>query len=449
MAITLEIFIIIVLIILNGLFSMAEFALVSVRKVRLQQMAERGEKRADTALSLSEDPNTFLSTIQIGITLVGILAGAFGGAAIAKEIEGSFTIIPVLEPYAGIISLFVVVLIITYFTLVFGEIIPKRVGLVYPEQISVIAAGPIIIISKIFGPINKLASLTTDAVLWIFNSHSPQDPVVTEEDITSLLEEGTQAGVFNEAEQELVESAFRFGDREVVTLMAPRPEVVYLDLEDSFEENKEKILASGHTRYPICQGGLDSVMGVISIRDLWSQMASGNEPNLKLLLQEALVIPEHITALRLLELFRTAKTPLAIIMDEYGSVAGIITLHDLLEAIVGDLSTVDQPDEEPGIIEREDGSWFIDGMVPAEELRELLGLKSLPEEDEGVYRTAAGFVMAELGKIPIPGDHFIMDGIKFEVADMDKRRIDKIIVSRIRPRIDEISDDDTSHPPVN
>ncbi len=443
MAVTLEIFIIFILIILNGLFSMAEFALVSARKIRLQQMAERGEKGADTALSLSEDPNTFLSTIQVGITLVGILAGAFGGAAIAKEIEGSFTVIPILEPYAGIISLFVVVLIITYFTLVFGELVPKRVGLVYPEQISAAVAGPIIIISKIFSPINKLASLSTDAVLWIFNSHAPQDSVVTEEDITSLLEEGTQAGVFDEAEQELVQSAFRFGDREVTTLMAPRPDVVFLDLEDSFEENKTKVLASGHTRYPVCRGGLDSVIGVVSIRDLWSQMVSGDEPDLSSLLQEALVIPEHITALRLLELFRTATTPLAVIMDEYGSVAGIITLHDLLEAIVGDLSTVDEPDEEPGIIEREDGSWFIDGMLPAEELRELLGLDILPGENEGVYRTAAGFVMAELGKIPIPGDHFILDGIRFEVADMDKRRIDKILVSRSRPRYDESSDDES------
>jgi putative hemolysin len=445
MAITIEIIIIILLIILNGLFSMAEFALISARKIRLQQMLDRGEKGADIALSLSEDPNTFLSTIQIGITLVGILAGAFGGAAIAKELEGTFTVIPEFAPYAGIISLFVVVLIITYFTLVFGEIIPKRIGLVYPEQISVKVAGSIIIISKVFGPINKLASLTTDAVLWFFNSRAPQDPVVTEEDITSLLEEGTQAGVFDEAEQELVQSAFRFGDREVTTLMAPRPDVVYLDLEDSFEENKIKILASGHTRYPVCRGGLDSVIGVVSIRDLWSQMAAGEEPDLTILIQEALVIPEHITALRLLELFRTAITPLAVIMDEYGSVAGIITLHDLLEAIVGDLSTVDEPDEEPGIIKREDGSWFIDGMLSAEELRLLLDLESLPGEKEGVYRTAAGFVMAELGKIPIPGDHFVMEGIRFEVADMDKRRIDKIIVSKIRQRDNETLDDKTKN----
>jgi len=445
MAVTLEIFIIIILIILNGLFSMAEFALVSARKIRLQQMVERGEKGADTALSLSEDPNTFLSTIQVGITLVGILTGAFGGAAIATEIEGYFTVVPAMEPYAGIISLFVVVLIITYFTLVFGELVPKRVGLVYPEQISAVVAGPIIIISKIFSPINKLASLLTDAVLWVFNSHAPQDQMVTEEDITSLLEEGTQAGVFDEAEQELVQSAFRFGDREVTTLMAPRPDVVYLDLEDTFEENKAKVLASGHTRYPVCRGGLDSVIGVVSIRDLWSQMVSGEEPDLTLLLQDALVIPEHITALRLLELFRTATTPLAVIMDEYGSVAGIITLHDLLEAIVGDLSTVDEPDEEPGIIEREDGSWFIDGMLPAEELRELLGRESLPGENEGVYRTAAGFVMAELGKIPIPGDHFVMDGIRFEVADMDKRRIDKILVSRTRPRHEDVDDESAEH----
>ena len=432
MAVTLEIIIVCVLILLNGLFSMAEFALVSARRVRLQQMVERGEKGSDLALKLSVDPNIFLSTIQIGITLVGILAGAFGGAAIAHGLEEYFALIPVFGQYSTIISLLVVVLIITYFTLVIGELVPKRIGMEYPEQIAAKVAGPIVIISRIFAPINKLASVSTEAILWIFGSHNSQESAVTEEDITTLLEEGTQAGVFDEAEQELVQSVFRFGDREVVALMAPRPDVVYLDLDESFEENKARILSSGHTRYPVCRGGLDSVIGVVSVRDLWSQLASGQEPDLNVLLQEALVIPEHITALRLLELFRTATTPLAVIMDEYGSVAGIITLHDLLEAIVGDLSTVDEPEEEPGIIEREDGSWFVDGMLPAEQLRQLLNLETLPGEDEGVFRTAAGFVMAELGKIPVAGDHFSISGIRFEVADMDNRRIDKILVSRIK-----------------
>ncbi len=270
-------------------------------------------------------------------------------------------------------------------------------------------------------------------------SHAPRESSVTEEDITILLEEGTQAGVFNEAEQELVQSVFRFGDREVITLMAPRPDVVYLDLEDSFEENNAKIRATGHTRYPVCRGGLDSIFGVISVRDLWTQMTPGLEPDMESIVQEALVIPEHITALRLLDLFRTATTPLAVIMDEYGSVAGIITLHDLLEAIVGDLSTVDQPDEEPAIVQRDDGSWFVDGMLPAEELRDLLGFEDLPGENEGFYRTAAGFVMAELGRIPIAGDHFTLNGFRFEVADMDKRRIDKILINRVHPQQQHIN----------
>ena len=430
MAVIIEIAIIAFLILLNGFFSMAEFALVSARRVRLQQMAEKGEKGSVLALTLAEDPNTFLSTIQIGITLIGILAGAFGGAAIAGQIAWIFTDIPYLGIYSGSVSLLVVVLIITFFTLVFGELVPKRVGLAYPEKIASFVAHPIHIIAKILAPLNQLASKSTDTVLWFFGSNKVQEPPITEEDITNLLEEGTQAGVFDEAEQELVESAFRFGDREVISLMAPRPDVVFLDLNDSFEENKEKILATGHTRYPVCRGGLDSVIGVISVRELWSQTASGNQPDLSLLVQEALVIPEHITAIRLLELFRTATTPLAIIMDEYGSVAGIITLHDLLEAIVGDLSTVDEPDEEPAIIQREDGSWFIDGMLPAEDLRNLLDISSLPGEDEGYYRTVAGFIMNELGRIPITGDHVILGDFRLEVADMDNRRIDKVLVSR-------------------
>lgn len=434
MAVTLEILIIAFLILVNGLFSMAEFALISARRVRLQQMAERGEKGSDLALKLSEDPNTFLSTIQIGITLISILAGAFGGAAIAGEISGLFKGLPYVSEYHEALAFILVVLIITYFTLVIGELVPKRIGLAYPERIASFAARPIQIASRIASPFNRLSSISTDAVLWAMGSHAPRESSVTEEDITILLEEGTQAGVFNEAEQELVQSVFRFGDREVITLMAPRPDVVYLDLEDSFEENNAKIRATGHTRYPVCRGGLDSIFGVISVRDLWSQMTSGLEPDMESIVQEALVIPEHITALRLLELFRTATTPLAVIMDEYGSVAGIITLHDLLEAIVGDLSTVDQPDEEPAIVEREDGSWFVDGMLPSEELRELLGFQVLPGANEGFYRTAAGFVMAELGRIPIAGDYFTLNGFRFEVADMDKRRIDKILISRVHPQ---------------
>lgn len=430
MAVTLEIVIIFFLILINALFSMAEFALVSVKKVRLQQMVERGDVRAGLALKLSEDPNTFLSTIQIGITLVGILAGAYGGAAIAGQMSSSLTGLPYIGQYSSTLALLIVVIIITYFTLVFGELVPKRIGLAYPEQISTLAAGPINIASRLASPLNWITSISTDAVLWVFRSHKTLDTPVTEEDITILLEEGTQAGVFNVAEQELVQSAFRFGDREVVTLMVPRPDVIYLDLSHSYEENTEIIGSSGHTRYPVCRDGLDSIQGVISVRDLYARVLSGEEANLESLVQEALIIPEHISALRLLDLFRTALTPLAVVMDEYGSVAGIVTLHDLLEAIVGDLSTVDQTDEEPEIITREDGSWFIDGMLPADELRELLEVQSLPGENEGYYRTTAGFVMNELGRIPISGDHFSFGGYRFEVADMDNRRIDKIIVSR-------------------
>lgn len=439
MAIILEIVIIFVLIFINGLFSMAEFAVVSARKARLAQMAERGDTGSSLALSLSEEPSTFLSTIQIGITLVGILAGAYGGAAIAKSVEPYLLDLPIIGPYSNTVSLLLVVLIITYFTLVLGELVPKRMGLAYPERIAVLVAGPIMLFSRLIAPLNMISAWSTNAILKVLGTDNSPDQAVTEEDITSLLEEGTQAGIFDEAEQELVHSVFRFGDREVTTLMAPRPDVVFLDLDDTFEENSVKILSSGHTRFPVCRGGLDSVIGVISIRDLWSQGASGQRADLESIVQEALVIPEHITALRMLDLFKSATSPLAIIMDEYGSVAGIVTLHDILEAIVGDLSTVDEPDEEPDIIQREDGSWFIDGMLPAEELRNLLGIDVLPGEKEGVFRTAAGFVMAELGKIPQSGDHFTLLGFRFEVADMDNRRIDKILVSPVKSRMDTSS----------
>jgi len=431
MAVVIEIFIIIILIILNGFFSMAEFALVSARRVRLSSLAEKGVRGADRALALSEDPNTFLSTIQIGITLIGILAGAFGGAAIAGQISPYFSTIPYIGVYSGAISLLCIVLIITFLTLVFGELVPKRVGLAYPERISAAVAHPIMVIATLLAPLNHLASRSTEAILWLLGSRNLHEPPVTEEDITTLLEEGTQAGVFDEAEQELVESVFRFGDREVVSLMIPRPDIVYLDLEDSLDENQNKILTTRHTRYPVCKGTLDSIMGVISVRDLYAQTGSGNRPDIEEIIQEAMVIPEHITAIRLLELFRTAKTPMAVVMDEYGTVAGIITLHDLMEAIVGDLSTVDQEVEEPAIVKREDGSWFIDGRLPAEELRELLTVPALPGEEEGHFRTAAGFLISELGRVPSTGDVVIFDNFRLEVADMDDRRIDKILVSTV------------------
>ncbi len=431
MAVVIETFIIIILILLNGFFSMAEFALVSARRTRLSALAEKGVRGADRALSLSEDPNTFLSTIQIGITLIGILAGAFGGAAIAGQIAPFFADIPYIGPYSGTVSLLCIVLIITFFTLVFGELVPKRVGLAYPERISAAVAHPILLIATLLAPLNLLASRATEAILWLLGSCNPNEQAVTEEDITTLLEEGTQAGVFDETEQELVESVFRFGDREVVSLMIPRPDIVYLDLEDSLDENQKKILTTKHTRYPVCKGTLDSIMGVISVRDLYAQTGSGNLPDIAAIIQEAMVIPEHITAIRLLELFRTAKTPMAVVMDEYGTVAGIITLHDLMEAIVGDLSTVDQEIEEPAIVRREDGSWFIDGRLPAEELSELLSVTSLPGEEEGHYRTAAGFLISELGRVPSTGDVVVFGDFRFEVADMDDRRIDKILVSRI------------------
>lgn len=431
MAAIIEIICVFLLILLNGFLSMTEFALVSARKARLQHMAERGSTGASIALELTEDPNTFLSTIQIGITLVGILAGAFGGAAIAVQLTPVLFGIPYISEYSAVISLGIVVIIITFLTIVFGELIPKRIGMAYPEQISTLISGPIRRFSWFLGPINQLCSLSTDAVLWIFGHKGSSESVVTEEDITSLLEEGTQAGVFNPAEQELVQSAFRFGDREVHSLMIPRPDVVYLDCDDPFEVNNEKILISGHTRYPICRGDLDQIIGVVSVRDLWTESTQGKKIDLEGLATDPLVIPEHITALKLLELFRTAATPLAIIMDEYGSLSGIITLHDLLEAIVGDLSTVDATESEPAIIQRDDGSWFVDGMTPVEDLRDLLEIESLPGEREGFFRTAAGFVISELGKIPISGDHFYRNGFRFEVADMDNRRVDKILISRV------------------
>lgn len=427
MSLALDLVIVLLLILVNGLFSMVEFALVSVRRSLLRERAERGDAGAKAALELAEDPNRFLSTVQIGITLIGILAGAIGGTRIAAYLMPFFFSIPSTAPYAGAVSIGIVVLAITFLTMVIGELVPKRIGLHIPIEIASLLARPMRALSRLASPAVWLVSSSTDLVLRLLRIPPHERPAVTEEEIRSMLEEGRRAGILEAAEQDMMEAVFRFGDRRVDALMTPRPEIVALDLDSPPEENWKKISSGAHTWYPVYRGSLDAIAGVITVRDLISQVLAGRTPDLVPILREPIYIPEGRPALTVLELLRTTRSHIAFVTDEYGTIAGILTFHDLVEAIIGSIPAWDLG-KEPDIVGREDGSFLIEGLLPVEDLKERFGFGPLPEEGEGYYRTLAGFMVYSLGHIPEPGEHVMWDGYRFEVVDMDGKRVDKVLL---------------------
>ncbi len=423
-----EIIIIFLLILLNGFFSMSEIALVSARKVRLEQRAEEGDRGARDALKLTASTNRFLSAVQIGITLIGVLTGALGGATLADRISGSLTGIPWLAPYAYAVSLALVVLLTTYFSLVIGELIPKRLGMNDPERTAASVAGFMRFFSWVAAPAIKLLSWSTDLGLRILGVHKSNEPPITQDEIRVLVEQGTQVGVFSETEQDLVEGVFRLNDRIVDALMTPRTDIEWLDLEDDSEEIFEQVLASSHSRFPVARGTLDNVIGILNTKDLYEQKLSGAPFDLTVLVQKPLFIPESTPASRTLEMVKSSGVHEALIIDEYGGLLGMVTLFDVLEAIVGAM-----PNQEEGagseIVRREDGSYLIDGLLPVDELKDLFDLDELPDEAKVGYQTVSGFVMNQLGAIPSTGQHFEYKNLRIEVVDMDGHRVDKILVS--------------------
>lgn len=404
---------------------MAEFAIVSSRRHRLQTLAEHGDARAGTALELAAEPNRFLSTVQIGITVIGVISGAYGGAVFAAGLAVFVAQVPALAPYASTIAFAAVVLVITYLTLVIGEITPKRIALANPEPIAVRVARPMQILSVIAAPAVILLSASTDLVLRLIGAKEREESPVTEEEVRMMLEEGTSAGVFDEEEQELVDRVFRLSDRRVASLMTPRHEIVGVDLEDPLEENLARMRESGHSYFPVYHGSLDRVEGMVSVRTLWAQTPAGGRPDLGAALFEPLYLPESLPALKVMEQFREAATHVALVTDEYGSIEGLLTLHDLLESIVGALPDI--RNEEPEAVERPDGSWLVDGLMPVEEFRDRFGLPPLPNEERGYYQTVGGFVMMHLERTPVTGDRFEWGGNDFEVLDMDGNRVDKVL----------------------
>lgn len=427
--ITFQIMFIILLTIANGVFSMSEIAIVSARKARLQQWVNEGNAKARIALDLADSPNRLLSTVQIGITLIGILAGVLGGATISEELSARLISIPLLAPYSEAIALGIVVLGITYLTLVVGELVPKRIALHNSEQIACTMAAPMRLLSQIASPAVQLLSISTDAVLRILGIRPVAEQPVTEEEINIMIEQGMKAGTFEKAERDMVEHVFRLGDLRVGALMTPRTEIVWLDIDDSPEEIRRKITDSGHSRFPVGQGSLDNILSIVQVKDMLGRNMAGKPVDLKASLRRPLFVPESTHALKVLELFKQSGIHISLVVDEYGSIQGLVTLKDILEEIVGDIPSVEEL-EQPLAVQREDGSWLLDGMLPVNDIKEIFGIKELP--GEGLYQTLGGFVLMQVGRIPHVGNHFEWGELRFEVVDMDKNRIDKVLVMPAR-----------------
>jgi putative hemolysin len=436
-AMTLEIIIVLLLILLNGLFAMAEMALVSSRRARLKHAAEQGDSGAKAALALAESPSRFLSTVQIGITLIGVLAGAFGGATISEGMAEWLLQYPDLAKYADAISIGTVVVAITMLSLILGELVPKRLALSRPESISRALARPMTLLSKLAAPAVWLLSMATELVLKLIPIRHGSEPAVTDEEIKLLMQQGTEAGHFHPGEKTIVDMALRLGDRRISAMMTPRTQVEWLDLGDPPEESKRKISESHYSRFPVAEGGRRNFVGVVEAKDLLGSILDGKPFDLRAAIKPALYIPETAPALKALEIFRETGKPIALIVDEYGDFQGLVTLEDVLEALVGELQAPDL-EEEPSVTEREDGSWLVDGLLAIDELKDRIKLGALPDEDEATYQTVAGLVMAELERIPKAGDRFQLAGFDFEVVDMDGRRIDKVLVTR------RVEDDETT-----
>ncbi len=424
---TIEILIILLLPIVNGVFVMSEMAIVAVRKVRLQQMANHGDLRARAALELASAPNQFLAMVQVGITLLIIVSGAFGEKTLTKRIEPLLGLIPVLAHYSTAIASTLAILLITYLTLIVGELVPKRLALNNPERIAITVALPMQMFAVVASPVVYLLSASTELVVRVLGIKPSTEPQVTEEEIKVLIEQGTEAGTFEEVEQDMVERVFRLGDRPVSALMTPRPDIVWLDLEDTAGETRQKMLDSSHSRFPVCQGGLDNVLGVMHVTDLLNRSLSGQPLDLTVSLRTPVFVPESTRGLKILELFKQTGTHIALVVDEYGVTQGLVTLNDILVEIVGDVPS-DGELEEPQIRQREDGSWLLDGMLSMDEFLELFELKEGPQEHRGSYQTLGGLVITHLGRIPSVAEHFEWEGMRFEVMDMDGNRVDKVLV---------------------
>lgn len=418
-----EIFIIFALILLNGVFSMAEIALVSARKARLEAQANKGSNEAAEALKLANRPDTFLSTVQIGITLIGILLGIVSGERIQENLKAWLSQSPALKEYASGIATTIIVIAVTYFSLVFGELLPKRIGLTYPESIAKLVARPMKWISWITHPFILLLTKSTQLFTTIFNIKA-NDSQVTEEEIKAMISEGTEHGAIEEAEQEIIERVFHLGDRNITSLMTHRSDIIWFDLNDNEQNIKDKIVGEPHSVYPICDGDIDNLKGVVSIKDLY---VADDLTLFKDLMKPPLFLPDNVSAYTVLEKFKESKIHCCYIVDEYGSVKGMITLNDILEAIVGDIP--EQHVEDYGIIRRDDGTFLIDAQIPFYDFLTYFEQTEWMNEGDHDFNTLAGFILHQLEHIPQTGETLDWKGFRIEIIDMDAQRIDKVLVT--------------------
>jgi putative hemolysin len=422
-----ELLVISILIGLNAFFSMADFALFSSSRARLEQLAGKGNAGAATALELLDNPNAFLSTIHVAITLIGICTGAYCGIVLTGYLSPIISGFPALAPYSAAISFAIIVVTITYLSLLFGGLIPKRIGLDNPEYIASRVARPLRAISVLALPFVRILSASTEGILMASGKKRTELAGVSEEDIWRVLSEGARTGVIEKSEEAMVNAIFRLGDRKVLSLMTPRPDIIGIDLDEPLNSSIKTILSSNHSYLPVYRGELDTLSGVIWVRDFWAQMIEGGA-DISRILRDPVLIAETAPALKLLDLLRTSPTPMALAIDEFGVITGIITVHDIMKAIIGDIGASGISHDRE-LVRREDGSFLIGGLYPLDEVKEFIGIPMLPGEQEGLYHTLAGFVMMELGRIPVTGDVFEWNNYRFEVVDMDGNRVDKILVT--------------------
>lgn len=435
-----EIVIIGLLVVANSFLAMAEIAMISVRKTRFRKLAEKGDARARAALDLAETPSRFLSTVQVGITLIGVLAGAFGGATLARVIADALRPFEFLAPYGEAVGIGVVVLGITLLAVVIGELVPKRIAMNDPLGVALALARPVRRLSLLANPIVQFLSGTTDLVLRLFGIRARAEPLVTEEEVRALVEQGQRTGVFFPAEKELVERALVLDTLRAGDLMTPRARIAWLNLADADDVNWRKIANSGHSYFPVFDRHRDDVLGLVSVKALGANLALAGNTKLKDLLVEPLFVPESMGALMLLGAFKQSRKHVALVTDEFGAVQGLVTLVDVLEELVGEFPAFDEP-HRTHIVRREDGSWLVDAAVELDELKQLLGVKHLPGEESEAYETLSGLVLHQMQRIPREGDYFEWGGFRFEVADLDRHRLDKILIQPLKPT-------ESSAPPV-
>jgi putative hemolysin len=426
-----EVALLVFLILLNGVFAMSEMALTASRKARLQVMVEAGEHGAQTAIELHDKPTKFLSTVQIGITSIGVMNGIVGEAAFSQPLAvwlvKTFAALP--EKAAAVSATGLVVVIITFLTIIFGELVPKRIGQLFPETIARLVATPMNWLSTATRPFVALLSMCTEAMLRVLGIKGDTNRSVTEEEIAASLEEGVDAGVIEQQEHTMVRNVFRLDERQVGSMMIPRAEITWLDAEVPLAETLLRMAENQHTRYPVCRGDLTDVVGVLAAQSLLPALARGETPAIADFVSAAVFVPETLTGMELLEHFRGSDAELVFVVDEYGEVQGVITVRDVLEAITGEFSA--PADGDAWAVPRGDGSWLLDGLIPVPEMKDRLNLKALPEEDRGRYNTLAGMIMLLLGRLPTTTDRVDWDGWRFEVVDMDGKRIDKVLVAPI------------------